>query len=604
MMKYLQRISAIALLLLGLQAVAVAAEYNFSIPKADVVVTIEPEGSAFIYYTLTFKCSPGAHVIDIVDIGMPSSKHKPGGAAINGIALPASAIKKSTYIDNAYEVHLGNGTIKPGQSGVFEFTARSYGMVWQDTTRKEMASFQFSPTWFGSKYVRGNTELSLRFKLPPGEYPEPDRSIVWHKSTPPFDMKGVVDGEDTPSVIWKQVYSMTGPRKFGVSFPKAYVTKIKQTSTFDLFLRWFKGNSEVMMLSGIILIVVFLILFNWATNLTGLFPCGLFTIGMIIGMVASPTFHLWLYPGFLVLGIAVWRFKYHTKRSYIPASISKEGGKVCNTLTAVEAALLLDQPVSRIVSLLTFDLLDRGIVEIVSEKPLKLKPSGKMKGHSSWVMPDGKQLSIEPYERKFLRSLVSSAQVPLESVPLQDTMKALTRIVTNKVKDCDLKRTREYCEFRVAQAWKKLTEETNIELRTKYADQNHGWLAIADDSEEKWGGLERDYDYRYYPRWHSYGWYHHHHQRQAPTLGISLPASDPSAPSFRDVFDSFTGQLDNIGDKMVDLPINASRSINLEAFDKIASESLSSGGGYSGGGGCACACAGCACACACAGGGR
>ena len=64
-------------------------------------------------------------------------------------------------------------------------------------------------------------------------------------------------------------------------------------------------------------------------------------------------------------------------------------------------------------------------------------------------------------------------------------------------------------------------------------------------SEEKWGGLERDYDYRYYPRWHSYGWYHHHHQRQAPTLGISLPASDPSAPSFRDVFDSFTGQLDN-----------------------------------------------------------
>jgi hypothetical protein len=237
-MKHIRHIFAALLLLVGMESAVLAQEYNFAIPKADITVTIEPEGSALIHYKLLFKCSPGAHAIDIVDIGMPSGMHEAISASIDGDLVNPSKIKKSSYVSNGYEVHLGTATIYPNTSGLFEFVGRSKNMVWQDTTKKNMASFRFSPTWFGSKYVTGTTELTLRYKLPPGNYPDPDRTILWHKNTPPFQLKGIVAGEAVPSVVWTQTIKMTGPHKFGVSFPKAYVQKVEHITTYGLFLRW------------------------------------------------------------------------------------------------------------------------------------------------------------------------------------------------------------------------------------------------------------------------------------------------------------------------------------------------------------------------------
>ena len=373
----MRRNAAIACLLLIGTLPVQAGNYRFSVPRAEVTVTIEPEGSALIHYALTFECSRGAHPIDVVDIGMPTQKHKPVSAAIDGRPLLPSSIRPSKYVDNAYEILLGGGAIRPGHEGVFEFTARSRGMVWQDTTDPGMASFRFTPTWFDAKFVSGKTHLVLRYKLPPGEYPEPDKTIIWHKGTPRFTVKGVLEGETAPSVTWTRSVSLTGPHVFGVSFPKAYVTNVKKMGMLRLLHRWFKGNTDARIVSAMIVIVLFAAVFFLSTRGTG---CALFVVGLAglaFVMYRSDVAHLCLYPVLLGLAVASLLYRRSAKKHYVPAKISRPGGTVSTGLTAVEAAVLLDEPVEKILTILIFEMARRKLVAVEAGPPMKVAVQGR-----------------------------------------------------------------------------------------------------------------------------------------------------------------------------------------------------------------------------------
>jgi len=602
---------------------AEAQSYRFRVPEAEVTVTIEPEGSALIHYRLTFQCSPGAHAIDIVDIGMPTEKHEAVSAAVNGSALDRSAIRGSTMVENGYETHLGSHTIQPGGRGVFEFTGRSHGMVWQDTIHKEMASFRFTPTWFGSRYIQGETELALRYKLPPGSYTDPDRMIVWHKSTPPFQLKGVLEGESVPSVAWNRTIRMTGPHLFGVSFPKAFVKNVRSMSIFGLLLKWFVADAGRQVLSGMFIFVAFSLLFLVATRGTGGLLYIVLALLMVVGMVNSPVFHLWLYPLIVIGGgVAFWYCRLK-KKHYIPASVSRAGGRVHSGLSAVEAAILLDKPVNHVLTMLIFELSRRGLVEITTPDPLELKVTAlKDPDRKSAWRVDRRRRQVTGYEDSFLTVFIEHPGEPVHTLKLEECFKKLIECVSAKLEGCDLDKTRKYCRFKVEQAWKRVREESDFEARTRYAEKHQGWLMNDEDAGRKWEALEVSEGYYYRPSWCYCG--HGVHPRPAwgyDSDGHSVPASPSgaatvagsvdSAPAFRDVVDSISGRLEGLGDGMESLPINKTRSIDLSALDVLTGDALDSiaessgsyqGGGY--GGGCACACAGCACACACAGGGR
>lgn len=591
--------------------------YRFSIPAADVTVTIEPQGSAFIHYKLTFQCAPGAHAIDVVDIGMPNTKHEPCSAAINGVTLGPGNIRKSTYIDNGYEIDLGGGAIQPGREGVFEFTARCREMVWQDTTAKGLASFRFTPTWFDGRFVTGETDLVLRYLLPPGSYPEPDRTIVWHKGTPPFQLKGVLEGESAPSVAWAQRIRMTRPHLYGVSFLKANVQNVQTMTIWRLLLNWFSGNQDVRIVGGIVLLALFTAVFFYATKATGCALYAVLCVLLLVGMYKSPAVHLALYPVVLVLGgLAVW-YRQTKKLHYIPASISKPGGRVQNNLSAVEAAVLLDRPVHHILTMILFEFTRRGLIEIVSRDPLTVKVLAAPQAAKTFWTVKGRAVPVSDSESGFLAVLAAAPGKPVDKMKFDAPFAVLVAQVKKKLQDCDLKRTREYCEFKVMQAWKRVREEADFEVRTQTADREHGWLMGDPEYSRKWQEIERNDGYRYRPAWYHCGpHYHGTHPapRGAPLDPVRLAnatAAEP-VPAFSDVIDSISGRLQNLGSTLENLPINQNNSIDLSGLDRITNDAFkafaesarSGGGGYGGGGGCACACAGCACACACAGGGR
>src|SRR3972149_1188819 len=72
--KYL--IIIIGLLFLGAFALpALAQDYRFGVPKLKMYVTVQPNASVKIDYEIQFRNHPGAHPIDIVDIGAPHADY-------------------------------------------------------------------------------------------------------------------------------------------------------------------------------------------------------------------------------------------------------------------------------------------------------------------------------------------------------------------------------------------------------------------------------------------------------------------------------------------------------------------------------------------------
>jgi hypothetical protein len=358
-----------------------------------------------------------------------------------------------------------------------------------------------------------------------------------------------------------------------------------------------------------IILAVFTAIFFFSTRGTG---CSLFLVlaaAIAIGMYKSVVFHLWMHPALLVLAVLACLFRRSKKKHYVPASISREGGPIVSTLSAAEAAVLLDVPVNKIVTIVIFDLLRRGCIKAVSEDPLKLELLGKPEPKNRFTMNNGRTINVTKYQHRLLTIINANQGAPFETLNIEGAFKELVAAVADKAQGCDIKRTRDYCRFKVDHAWRKFRDEADFEVRTKYADKNYGWLVADEEYDDRMSVMETVEDYYYRPRWY-YG--HHHYHPTRPVPGIArdaAPAPAIQSPTFRDVFNSVTGRLSKIGDSMKSLPINQGRTVDLSALDtftgKMLSDMASSSGGRGGfGGGCACACAGCACACACAGGGR
>ncbi|HUT20317.1 MAG TPA: hypothetical protein VM366_14265, partial [Anaerolineae bacterium] len=97
------------LLALCIVAVAVvpaawAQDYLFTLDRNISRVLINRDGSADIEYWLTYTCAAGAHVIDIVDVGMPNDSYQLSTAqawfsrGAGGEEMPLSTIRNSEFV--------------------------------------------------------------------------------------------------------------------------------------------------------------------------------------------------------------------------------------------------------------------------------------------------------------------------------------------------------------------------------------------------------------------------------------------------------------------------------------------------------------------------
>jgi hypothetical protein len=551
--------------LLAFPVRSIAASYSFSLPKEDVQAYWNADGTLAIDYTFVFQNDPSGDPIDYVDVGIPNSNYDISSITADVDGWPITDIQPSQYVSIGVALGLGSRAIPSGAGGtVHAHIGRVSAVLHPDSSDSKYASAVFSPTWFDSSLVHGLTDLTVTFHLPPGVGPNDPR---WHSN--PTNWPG--PGDPTPGLDSQQLVTYTWESAsanaytqytFGASFPASVVpaSAIVTQTIFD-------------QLSSVL-----------APIIGAAAPC-LCVIGFFLFIV--------------LLGVlGAWQ-QNQRKKDYLPPTIAIEGHGIKRGLTAVEAALLAEQPLDRVMTMVLFGLVKKNAATVTSSDPLQLKISDPL--------PAG----LYPYETDFLAAFKPSAvgvpfanESAIRRKGLQDMTVNMLKSLQEKMKGFSRKETLDYYKTIIDNAWQQVTVAGTPEVKAQALDDSLEWTMADRDFENRsqtvWGGGPV-----FVPIWwgrYSPGFGGGAAARM-PSLGTGggaislphLPGADFAGSivggvnSFsKNVIGDLTGFTSNVTSKTNPVPVVTSTG----------------GGWHGGGGGCACACACAGCACACAGGGR
>ena len=539
-----------------------AQDYSFSLDREVVDVWINQDGSITLEYWFTFTCDVGNYHIAAVDVGLPNGNY-------NLFDIHADVDGKPIdHVGSDYEgkgnygvaVWLGSATIQSGETGTVHVVVDRVGeMLYEDSEDSEYASMEFSPTWFGSQFVHGATDLAVHFHLPPGVQTEEPR---WHGSPSgwPYDQPETgLDEEGQVLYTWN--HSAAEPDRqyiFGASFPRQYVAE-------DAIQ---KGPSA---------------LSQFFAAITSALSCCCNPIFIFIAVIAG------------IIGLSVWGQR-KRKMQYLPPSMKIEGVGIKRGLTAVEAAILLETPLNKVLTMILFGLLKKGAVTVLDDDPLKIQVNEPL--------PE----KLRPYEEKFLKA--AKKDRTLSEKQLRETTVELVKAVNNKMKGFSRKETVVYYRDIVGRAWQQVEGAATPEVRSQQFDEGLEWTMLDDDFEDR---TQRVFHTGpvFVPMW----WGHYRPwARTAPsqparaassapggsqTSGrVSLPTL-PGAAFAATIVSGVESTSSRIVRSVTDFTGGVTRVTNPPP-----KPSSSGGRSRGGGGGCACACACAGCACACAGGGR
>jgi hypothetical protein len=299
------------------------------------------------------------------------------------------------------------------------------------------------------------------------------------------------------------------------------------------------------------------------------------------------------------------------KLKYLPPKISIEGNGIKRGLTAVEAAVLMEQPMDKILTMILFAVLKKGAAEVKTREPLDID------------VPAALPADLQAYETEFLNAFrLKGAE---RQKALQEMMVSLIRILSEKMKGFSRKETITYYEDISKRAWAQVTAADTPEVKSQKYEEVMDWTM-----------LDREYDNRtrdvfgsgpvFLPNW----WGRYDPVYRTPTTSTrtattGLPkvgSTLPSRPSVLDrpvtlphlpgsdfaasVVKGVQGFSSNVIGSLGAFTSAITNKTNPVPKPTVSSGSgwRSSGGGGGGGHSCACACACAGCACACAGGGR
>jgi hypothetical protein len=478
-------------------------------------------------------------------------------AEVDGVPVSVSS---SDYAGNGsgFAIVMGNKTITAGDSAeVHLFVGRIPYVLYPDDQDEAYASATFAPTYFDSQYVTGNTDLTVVFHLPPNMGEQEPR---WHSapSNFPSEPQAAYDAEDRVTYTWySPSASMSDYYEFGASIPRIYVP------ADSIYIPPAKP-----LISGD---TIFSLL------------CGGFFLFMFVGVPAISA-----------------TSNQRRKMQYMPPKVSIEGHGIKRGLTAVESAILMEQPLDKVLTMILFGVIKKEAASVKTRDPLELDVADPL-------MKDSDKL--HPYEKDFLRAFKNPDKKERQK-DIQDMMVALVKAVSEKMRGFSRRETIDYYKSIMEKAWQQIEAADTPEVKSQKFDEALEWTM-----------LDKDYDDRtrrvgpvYVPMW--WGRYDPTFSSRPASAGSGLPSSKSSLPSG-------TGRSAlpgaDIAAQMVTGVQTFSQKVvgNVNTFtEKITgatnpmpkpTSSGKSGGGRSGGGGgrsCACACACAGCACACAGGGR
>jgi len=551
----------ILLMLVGNTEPAYAQDYYFSIERELVDVFVNEDGSLSIEYVMDIKNQPGGHIVDYVDIGLPNNNYVLSSitADINGNVI--TDITKSDYVDIGVAVGLGSYAIQPGDKGTLHvFVGTVNKSIYPSDVKADenYASFEFIPSFFGSQYISGNTDITVTLYLPIGLTSDEPR---YHK---PQGWPGVDEPEtgfDSAGGIYYRWHSANAnvysEYKFGASFPARVVPEtqiVTQPSiTFD--------------------------------------PGAICPALMCLGFF-----------GFFVLTIysaTVGAKK--RKLKYLPPKISLEGHGIKRGLTAVEAAILMEQPMDKILTMILFSSLKKEAAQVVTKEPLKIK--------SVSPLPE----SLQSYETQFLSAM--SLEGNAKKSALQTAMIDLVDSVSKKMKGFSRKESVDYYKDIVEKAWLQVEAAETPEVKSQKYEENMDWTML----DKKYDDRTRDTFGNgpvILPNW----WWRYDPVTRPSTFGSgggvqaspvqvggsgkttinlpNLPGSDFAASITNGVQSFAAGVVGDVSG------FTGAITNKTNPIPKTTGGRSAGGGSHGGGSSCACACACAGCACACAGGGR
>jgi hypothetical protein len=633
-LSYLRRLiwlpAIVALLLVAgvLSALpAQAQNYSFAVPQMQLQVFVEENSAARIVYDITFRNNPGAHPINIVDIGTPTDNYDLDtfSASINGVNLPN--IQTSTYIDTGVEIHLGNQEIPAGSEGTLHVEFTIPAMVYGDTTRDDYASLRITPTWFDSSLVTGDTRLQIAIHTQPGVQPEEllSQNVEYNQA--------VIDQQGRATAVWEVPdWSATAPYMVGLSFPDRNLTGVTRLNAFQLLIEYIEDNPPVHVGLIAALLVLTAVLFFRFSGKTG---CALYAVLAAVLGFCSFTNPVLLLGAFVPLPFLFFfneRYLRSRKDSYLPAIAQVEGGGIKRGLTAPESAVIIEQPLNKVLGLVIFAMLKKGVLRQTSAEPLTVEVADDFRldddpQHTANPIAARQKAAqqhdivIHTYEHRFLDAIERNPGKPLKEIDFGEPMQKLIEHAAARIKGFDLSDTQDYYRSIVRRALKQAESIGDIEQRQKVLDRNLEWILMNENYGDVFSSGGRR-GYRYRPIWmrpYMFGGFGGSSSGSGSGFGGGGSGADIAGQtSFGDVAASFAGWTENTMGGLADAIMPGSVQMQTAAggvvdlsgvdhatgefFEALAKSSSSGGGG--GGGGCACACAGCACACACAGGGR
>jgi hypothetical protein len=539
-----------------------ALDYSFSLDQLEVNVWINENGTVTLEYWLVFTCDSGAHPIDIVDLGLPN-----GDFAISNIRADVDGTPVD-HIGTDFEgegsdgvaIHLGAGTIAPGETDMVHVVVERMGsMIYTDDNDPEYASVEFAPAYYLSSSVHDTTDMTVRFFLPPGVEPDEPR---WHRSPPGWPSEPTTDLHEG-RVMYEWYNPSARPDKqhfFGASFPRTYVPEgaVQQgPSALEQVFGAISGAASFCCCNPVVYIVAF-------------------------------------FAG--IIGLSVWSQR-RRKMQYLPPSMKVEGAGIKRGLTAVEAAILLETPLDRILTMILFGLLKKGAVTVLDDKPLKVEVN------------EPRPAKLRPYEEKFLDAVRKDGA--LSESQLRKMMVALVKEVGNKIKGFSRKETVAYYKDIVRRAWQQVAAADTPEVQSQRFDEGLEWTMLDDDFDDR---VERTFTGPVYmPPWWIYyrPWVPRVRSASTGTAkatgrttsgrGVQLPTL-PGAAFAASMVTGVQSTASNIVRSVTGFTGDVTSVTNPPPKPSGRSYGSSSGGGSGCACACACACAGCACACA--GGGR
>jgi hypothetical protein len=546
----IRAVTVTMLALVILVPVALAQDYRFNVSENQVDVYANADGTMDIVYDLTFVPEPGSHPVDVVDLGLPNDTYRLSEiqASIDGV--PLTAISESPYVDSGVAIELGPYAIQPGESGTVHAEATVRNMLYQDSEDPDYASFEFAPVWFDSQFVTGRTRLEVSLHLPPGVTAEEPRYHSRGGQVPPPTAEFQ---DDRVVYTWVDEDARADQRYlFGASVPQQYLAEgvIQKAPAFNL-------------------------------NLSALCSSPICWFGLIaVG---------WAFFAFLGA-----RMRQRRKMDYMPPAVAVEGTGVKRGLTAVEAAVLLEAPLNRVLTMILFGLVKKGIVVVESEKPLEVRLTGA----------ETDDVKLWYYERRFLEAVQADGK--LDEEELRDLAIDLIGDVNKKLTGFSRRETKAYYKDIAARAWKQVEAADTPEVRGERWGQGLEWTMLDEDWEDRTRRVFRDRPVMLPTWWWAYRPWVHQAGPSVPSAprpspaGSGTPVTLPTLPG-ADFANTVVTGVENAANTVVSsvdrFTGQVTRTTNPPP--KPAS-STSRGGGYS----CACACACAGCACACAGGGR